>query len=201
MDPGIFVILHQKRIIKMPDRLLFIDTETGGLDPDKHSLLTLALVVWEDRNIIDSLEIAVNDGVNCVTQEALSINKIDIGKHLQTALSLPEAMDQVMSFTGKHFPGKEKITLAGHNVHFDAGFLKKFFSANHIDFSEIFSHRFIDTSSILHYLYLAGRIEKKAISSDDAFALFDIEVEGRHTALGDATATVKLFSKLLDLMG
>jgi len=201
LDPGIFVILHQKIIIKMPDRLLFIDTETGGLDPDKHSLLTLALVVWEDRNIIDSLEIAVNDGINCVTQEALSINKIDIGKHLQTALSLPEAMDQVMSFTGKHFPGKEKITLAGHNVHFDAGFLKKFFSANHIDFSEIFSHRLIDTSSILHYLYLAGRIEKKAISSDDAFALFDIEVEGRHTALGDATATVKLFSKLLDLMG
>lgn len=185
----------------MPDRLLFIDTETGGLDPDKHSLLTLALVVWEDRNIIDSLEIAVNDGVNCVTQEALSINKIDIGKHLQTALSMPEAIDQVMSFTGKHFTGKEKITLAGHNVHFDAGFLKKFFSANHIDFSEIFSHRLIDTSSILHYLYLAGRIEKKAISSDDAFALFDIEVEGRHTALGDATATVKLFSKLLDLMG
>ncbi len=36
----------------MPDKLLFIDTETGGLDPDKHSLLSIAMVVWEDMEII-----------------------------------------------------------------------------------------------------------------------------------------------------
>ena len=45
----------------MPDRLLFIDTETGGLDPQKHSLLSLALVVWEKREILDSKEFLIND--------------------------------------------------------------------------------------------------------------------------------------------
>lgn len=56
-----------------------------------------------------------------------------------------------------------------------------------------------DTSSILYYLYLAGHIKQKAISSDEAFDYFGIKVEGRHTAIGDAIATAKLFTKLLYL--
>lgn len=184
----------------MPDRLLFIDTETGGLDPDKHSLLSIAMVVWENREIIDYQEILINDGILSATQEALSINKIDLEKHKQSAVSSSQAMDEIRSFIGKHFPGQGKITLAGHNVHFDANFLKVFFSSNNKDFSKYFSHRIIDTSSILYYLYLAGYIKQRAISSDEAFDLFDISVEGRHTALGDAIATAKLFTKLLSLI-
>ncbi len=99
-----------------------------------------------------------------------------------------------------HNTGNQQSLLAGHNVHFDIAFLKAFFSANRKDFSEFFSHRVIDTSSILHYLYLAGKLKQKAVSSDEAFQLFDIEVEGRHTALGDALATAKLFSKLLTMI-
>ena len=38
----------------MPDRLvhpyLFLDTETGGLDLDRHSLLSLGLVVGDEGN-------------------------------------------------------------------------------------------------------------------------------------------------------
>jgi len=184
----------------MPDRLLFIDTETGGLDPGRHSLLSLAMVIWEDMEIVDSLEILINDGILSVTQEALSINRIDLEKHKQSAVSSSQAMDKILLFIGKHFPRQTKITLAGHNVHFDAGFLRSFFSANNKNFSEFFSHRIIDTSSILYYLYLAGRIKQRAISSDEAFNLFDIKVEGRHTAIGDAIATAKLFTKLLDLL-
>lgn len=56
----------------MPDRLLFIDTETGGLDPHKHSLLSLAMVIWEDMEIINSQDILINDGILSVTKEALS---------------------------------------------------------------------------------------------------------------------------------
>jgi len=183
----------------MEDRLLFVDTETGGLNPNKHSLLSLAMVVWEDMEIIDSQEILINDGKLSVTAEALSINKIDIEKHKQSAISPSQAIDQLFIFISKHFPEKRKITLAGHNVHFDVNFLRFFFSKNNENFSKFFSHRIIDTSSILYYLYLAGHLKHRAISSDEAFDLFEIKVEGRHTALGDAIATAKLFTKLLYL--
>lgn len=185
----------------MADRLLFIDTETGGLDPEKHSLLSLALVVWEDREIMGSQEFLINDGILSVTQEALAINRIDIGMHRQSAISPPQAVEQMFAFTGKHFPPEHKITLAGHNVHFDTRFLGTFLKKNDKEFSNYFSHRVIDTSSILYYLYLSGKIKHKAISSDAAFELFGIEAEGRHTALGDAVATARLFTKLLDLIG
>ena len=184
----------------MRDRLLFIDTETGGLDPDKHSLLSLAMVVWEDMEIIDSQELLINDGILSVTKEALSINKIDIEKHKQLAISSSQAIEKIFLFVSKHFPQQEKITLAGHNVHFDANFLMCFLSNNNKDFTEYFSHRIIDTSSILYYLYLAGHIKHRAISSDEAFDLFGIKVEGRHTAIGDAIATATLFTRLLYLI-
>jgi len=183
----------------MEDRLLFIDTETGGLDPNKHSLLSLAMVVWEDMEIIDSQELLINDGKLSVTKEALSINKIDIEKHKKSAILSSQAIEKIVAFIGKHFPHQRKITLAGHNVQFDVNFLRFFFSQNNENFSKFFSHRIIDTSSILYYLYLAGHLKQKAVSSDDAFELFKIKVEGRHTAIGDAIATAKLFTKLLYL--
>lgn len=185
---------------EMRDRLLFIDTETGGMNPDKHSLLSLAMVIWEDMEIIDSQELLINDGILSVTSEALSVNKIDIEKHKQSAISPSQAIEKILLFIGSHFPERGKITLAGHNVHFDANFLRSFFSKNNLKFNELFSHRIVDTSSILYYLYLAGQIKYKAISSDEAFDYFGIKVEGRHTAIGDAMATAELFTRLLSLI-
>jgi len=183
----------------MVDRLLFIDTETGGLNPNQHSLLSLAMVIWDDMEIIDSQELLINDGKHSVTEEALSINKIDIEKHMQSAVSSSQVIEQIVAFISRHFPLQRKITIAGHNVQFDVNFLKVLFSENNEDFSKFFSHRIIDTSSILYYLYLAGHLKQRAISSDEAFDLFEIKVERRHTALGDAIATAKLFTKLLSL--
>jgi DNA polymerase III subunit epsilon len=183
----------------MEDRLLFIDTETGGLNPNEHSLLSLAMVVWENMKIIDSQELLINDGKLSVTKAALAVNKIDIEEHKKSAISPFQAIEKTLLFLGKHFPHQRKITIAGHNIQFDLGFLKILFSQNNKDFSKYFSHRIIDTSSILHYLYLTGNIKQKAISSDEAFELFKIKVEGRHTAIGDALATAKLFNKLLYL--
>jgi len=184
----------------MPDRLLFVDTETGGLNPGEHSLLSLAMVIWEDMEIIDTRELLINDGILNVTREALAVNRIDIEKHKQSAISSSRAMDEIILFIGKYFSLQSKITLAGHNVHFDVNFLKAFFSRNNKDFSEYFSHRVVDTSSILYFLFLAGRLEHKAVSSDEAFKYFNIEVNGRHTALGDAIATAELFTRLLLLL-
>lgn len=184
----------------MKERLLFVDTETGGLDPARHSLLSLGMVVWENGKIGEAVELLVNDGKLSATAEALSINGIVLERHRHQALSPQMAMEELLRFINNQFPHQRKITLAGHNVHFDVNFLVRFFSQNNKEFSSYFSHRMIDTSSILNYLYLSGRLKHRAISSDEAFALFEIRVDGRHTALGDAIATAQLFSKLVDLL-
>ena len=182
-----------------PDRILFIDTETGGLDPLRHSLLSIGLVVWENLEILDEKEILINDGRLIATDEALSINGIDLDDHAKHALDPASAIVELNSFVRLHYNAGELITLAGHNVCFDISFLKHFLHDNNIQFGRLFSHRSIDTSSILYYLYLSGKLKVKAISSSEAFEHFGITVEGRHTALGDARATAQLFSLLINL--
>jgi DNA polymerase-3 subunit epsilon len=184
----------------MNDRILFIDTETGGIDPHKHSLLSIGLVVWCDFKIIDSRELLINDGILNVTPKALEINKINLEEHRKNSISPKKAGQEILLFLKKNFEAQQKVTLAGHNVNFDVNFFRVFLAKNNIDFNNYFSHRFVDTSSILYYLYLAGKIKSKAISSQEAFDLFGIQVADRHTAVGDAMATAKLFTALLLLL-
>lgn len=179
------------------DKILFIDTETGGLDPIENSLLSIGLVVWQDYRILDKIEILINDGKLNVTENALQINNINIERHKNIALIPKDAITLMDAFLSKHFSRFEKITLAGHNINFDINFLKAFLLTNGISFGERFSHRSIDTSSILYFLYLAGKLEANINSSSSAFNKFNIQISDRHTALADALATAELFSKLL----
>jgi DNA polymerase III epsilon subunit-like protein len=48
-------------------------------------------------------------------------------------------------------------------------------------------------------LYFTGKTDTKIVGSSEAFKHFDIEVRGRHTALGDAMATAELFTRMIIL--
>lgn len=183
-----------------PDKILFIDTETGGIDPASNSLLSLALVVWKESAIKASMEILINDGVLNVTQKALEINGIDLEEHKKKAVTPAIAIEKLNAFLKQHFQDDEKITLGGHNITFDVNFLNTFLTRNGYSFQHRFSHRFVDTATILFYLYLTGKLKNKITSSQDAFEYFGIPVEGRHTALGDVVATAQLFSRLVSIL-
>ena len=58
-------------------RLLFIDTETGGLDPEKHSLLSVGFVVWDSAlGECCSAEYHLKNENYCITKTAQKINKL-----------------------------------------------------------------------------------------------------------------------------
>ena len=152
---------------------------------------------WEKGQIVQTKEILVNDGELKATDEALAINNIDLKSHRESAISQEEAIQEILSFIKWSYSENEKITLAGHNVGFDIKFTRQLFESRNYNFDKYFSHRSIDTSSILFYLYFSGKLDSKIVGSSEAFDYFNIEVRGRHTALGDAIATAKLFNKLL----
>jgi DNA polymerase-3 subunit epsilon len=197
--PEVHSLDFKKVKMKHRDKILFIDTETGGLDPKNHSLLSVGLVLWRECKIFDIQEVFVNDGKLNATREALEINGIDLDQHRKTSVAPGKAIRQMIQFMKRNFDTSELITLAGHNVGFDISFVRFLFESQNYRFADYFSHRSIDTSSILHYLYFTGKLESKIVSSTDAFKHFGIEVAGRHTALGDAIATAELFTKLIEL--
>jgi DNA polymerase III subunit epsilon len=187
-------------------RLLVIDTETGGVDPQIHSILSLAGIVWEDGGLGAEFEVLIAEPVLTVTARALEINRIELTEHCKRAVTPAEALAQFKSFLthnlSEELESRDKITLAGHNVNFDVGFLKRLCRFAGAHFGDMFSHRTMDTAGLLRFLTLAQRLKLSGAGSTEAFEYFGIELpQGkRHTALGDATATALLLNKLIDIV-
>lgn len=188
-------------------KLLVIDTESGGLDPDTHSILSLAGVLWRDGVILMEHEVFILEDPVIVTPKALEVNRIDLVEHAKRAQTPKEAMCSFHSFVGSAFAEEfekgEPAILVGHNVGFDIGMLKRLCKfADVIRFEELFSHRSLDTAGILRFLHLLGLVPESATSSTGGFAHFGIEVPTgeRHTALGDARATAELLTRMMELV-
>jgi DNA polymerase III subunit epsilon len=186
-------------------RLVVFDMEMGGLDPCKHSLLSLGAVIWQDRQIIDSFEVFVREVEIVAEPAAMEVNKIDL-QWLQVHGCRPaEAVRRFHDFLATHFgdlPGREKIILAGHNLHVDLGFLRRLYGFAGLSHEQYFSHRVLDTASVLRFLHLAGRLPVASAGFGDALTHFGIEpgLSVRHTALGDAMLTAHLLNKLFDVI-
>ena len=185
--------------------LLFIDTETGGLDSSRHSILSLGAVVWKDGDVVDSFEAFISEPEVVVDKRAMEINQIDITWLKNHGLPPIDVLETFHKFLEKNFEEVRrggKIFIAGHNVDFDVGFLKRLYRLTGFDFGKLFSHRVLDTASVIKFLSLAGRLSLPEASSSAAFKHFDIKFDKglRHTALGDAMATAYLMNKLLTLI-
>ena len=181
------------------NKILFIDTETGGLDPLEHSLLSVAFAVWDNGEITNAKEFLINDGVLNVTSKALEINGININEHSKIALKSNFAISEIKNFLNQNFELDEKITLCGHNILFDINFFKNFWNKNEGNYNARFSHRYVDTASILFFLSLINKLPENSNSSENAFDLFGISIDKRHSALGDVLGTAKLFNCLIEL--
>lgn len=180
---------------------LFLDTETGGLDPQRHSLLSLGLVAGDARGIAEHLEILVRHDTYAVTAGGLRVNRIDLPSHHERSLDPPAALRALDAFLDRRFAAEVPVILVGHNIGFDRAFLGTFLEGQGRSLEPRFSHRSIDTHSVAAALQEAGRIPPEvSLGSSGLFAHFGILVpEGqRHTALGDALATFALYWKLVE---
>ncbi len=182
----------------MSNRLLFIDTETGGLDPQKHSLLSIGVVVWDAlEGELFADEYFVRSEKYIVTKTAARLNHFDEGSQQKSALEPDCVVEKLIEIKGEYFGEYPSIPLAGHNVSFDIQFIKMMFSSCGRSFEKLFSHRSVDTYSIIKFLSDCEFLPDEINSSAKAFKYFSITVNGRHTALGDARATMQLYSKMI----
>ncbi len=182
-------------------RLLVFDTETGGLDAARHSLLSMGLVALVEGKVTGELELLVRHEPYVVTGGGLKVNRIDLAAHHERALPPPEAAAALEAFCAEHL-GSGPLTLVGHNIAFDRAFLGTFLASVGRELEPRFSHRTVDTHALAFGLQQAGRLPVGLrLSSDGLFAHFGIQVPEplRHTALGDARATAALYLKLVEI--
>jgi DNA polymerase III epsilon subunit-like protein len=187
-------------------RLLVIDTETSGTDPGIHSILSFAGIVWEDGTAVDSLALMICESPNIVTDpKALEINGIDLADIRARGVTPGMAVDSINAFCKEYFAKcdqGERVVVVGHNVGFDVSFLRRLYALARADYDAVFSHRTLDTASIVRFLNLAGVLGLQEAGSTAVFQHFGISPDpgSRHSAIGDARATMLLLNHLISLV-
>lgn len=180
------------------NNLAFIDTESTGLDFDKHELIELGGIVvsqdWTNDShpnfeIVEEFNFKIKpERIEDADPVALKVNRYD-PKDWVFAYTLFEAM--------KLFSEKTKDTImVAHNLAFDFGFIQKAFSKTGIE-NTMHYHK-LDTISIA-YAKLRGNKSIDRFSLRALCEYFSIENKNAHSALSDARATFELYKKLLEL--
>lgn len=180
-------------------RLVFIDTETGGHDASKHSILSLGAVVWSEGHLSPPFHVFIREPIMTTTPEAMKINRITTEE--MTGASDPHAA--VLAFERwlreSEAPGKQ--TLGGHNIAgFDMGFVKRLYvlAGKRMPFD----YHVQDTMSLALALQFAGRLNVPSVKLDVLCEHFGIKIRSgeRHNAAEDAVATAHLFTALLRMI-
>ena len=173
------------------NKYLIIDTETGGLEPSKHSLLEFAAILADDKFNIDatfSTPIKSKDGNYVVSAKALEVNGMSLD-HIDRYGNTPDIIASQLDFLLR---GEEQLTVVGHNISFDLQFIEG-------PIGEVIKkhskRRPIDTSAIASFLISLGHISPKSGSLQNLADYFDIKRDAQHRALSDAKTTLSLLQR------
>ncbi len=127
------------------DHVIVVDTETGGLDPLHHSLLSVGLVSGDGTR---TLEFYVLEPTLTTDERSMAVNRIDLDRVRAEGLSPEKAVDRIEAFLDGIGRGRP-LKAAGHNVAFDIAFLRRLYRMAGRDFPPDFAHPTIDTHTQL----------------------------------------------------
>lgn len=186
-------------------KLLVVDTETGGLDPEAHSILSVAALVFADGQVVDEYYALVNEGEVVITEKAaLAVSGLTVERVRSEGVSPLQAVNSINAMIAKHGM-RGRVTIAAHNAPFDVAFLRRLWRLAGKDFDARFSYRALCTVTGALLLDFANRISLPggSASLDNLVKYFGVKLdrEGGHNALNDAHAAAEVLKHELRLMG
>ncbi len=180
--------------------LFVVDLETTGTNPFQHEVLAVGIAPLNLNTAPRLFYVHIEPETSAWTSFARSNFDKFADDWRAGAAPAPMVCSEIESYLGAACGGL--ATAIGHNIGFDISFLRKLaFRGGQTDLFG-FSHRALDTHTMLYLLHLKGVLPASALSSDGAFQYFGISVPEpvRHTALADALATRSLAIQLLKLL-
>jgi DNA polymerase III subunit epsilon len=170
---------------------LFIDTETTGLDPKKNGMIEVACVrVTPDaKTILDEYEakIILERTRYRVDSQAMAVNGYT-DELWKDALPLGTVLIELAKRITK------RVSLAGHNVHFDINFITESFLRDERNPPQMDYHC-TDTMSLASPLKTKGLVPN--IKLVTLTKHFGIEHKA-HSALADAKASLELYRRIIE---
>ena len=179
---------HPKMFAPPPKgEIICLDTETSGLDPNKDDLLTIGAVLIRDNRIIygQQLDIKVRPS-SMVTEESIRVHGIR-NQDLENALPVREALEQLLNFIGQR-------PILGYWIRFDTALISRLSKA---EYGFSLPNKTIELSDIYQQKIRRQHPDEQVdIHFDSMARQLNIDVMGRHSALGDALTTALMYLRL-----
>jgi DNA polymerase-3 subunit epsilon len=178
-------------------KLVYIDTETGGLDPRQHDLLSFGVVSEGDRD----LSIVHKLDTYRVSPSALAINKIDLIDIGKTGLDTFDFINVIENVIPDPKAKPNDNVYVGHNINFDARFLDAVDPTRREGWMyQRIMRNHIDTKALALSAIVQGKIPKEVGTSLEPLCKhFGISIKGHHNALTDCHMTKALYEILITL--
>ena len=188
------------------NKIIFIDTETGGVNPEKAALIQLSGIIRIDKKDVEKFNFYIKPFENSeVNEKALEVQgrtleELKTDKYVEEK----EVYKQFINILDKYidkYDRTDKFIVAGYNVRFDVDVLKAFFQRHGNNF--LFSY--LDSSMLdpLYSIRLLQIAEVLPVLENNKLETwckhFGIELKA-HDSLEDIEATKKLIGKLISLI-
>lgn len=188
------------------DKIIFIDTETGGVNPEKAALIQLSGIIRIDKKDVEKFNFFIKPFENSeVNEKALEVQgrtleELKTDKYVEEKEVYKQFVNLLDKYIDK-YDRTDKFIVAGYNVRFDVDILKAFFQRHGNNF--LFSY--LDSSMLdpLYSIRLLQIAEILPILENNKLETwckhFGIELKA-HDSLEDIEATKKLIGKLISLI-
>lgn len=188
------------------NKIIFIDTETGGVNPEKAALIQLSGIIRIDKKDVEKFNFYIKPFENSeVTEKALEVQgrtleELKTDKYVEEKEVYKQFIKLLDKYVDK-YDRTDKFVVAGYNVRFDVDILKAFFQRHGNNF--LFSY--LDSSMLdpLYSIRLLQIAEVLPVLENNKLETwckyFGIELKA-HDSLEDIEATKKLIGKLISLI-
>ena len=188
------------------NKIIFIDTETGGVNPEKTALIQLSGIIRIDKKDVEKFNFFIKPFENSeVNEKALEVQgrtleELKTDKYVEEKEVYKQFVNLLDKYIDK-YDRTDKFIVAGYNVRFDVDILKAFFQRHGNNF--LFSY--LDSSMLdpLYSIRLLQIAEVLPVLENNKLETwckhFGIELKA-HDSLEDIEATKKLIGKLISLI-
>ena len=172
-------------------KYIVIDTETTGLDPKKHEMLSLGAIVMIDGVITETMDIKIRADISKADNKALEVNGYS-ERRWKYAVSSFRGFCLIRDFFYRHQDG----VLVGHNVQFDIKFLRALSARWQSDDNGLIlmPYPYIDTMDLARAALVPYGL--KSVSLDNICEFLGWKRRAAHTALSDCEDCIRLLRAL-----
>ena len=188
------------------NKIIFIDTETGGVNAEKSALIQLSGIIEVNGVEKEKFNFYIKPFENSeVNEKALEVQgrtleELRTDKYIDESIIYKKFLEILDKYIDK-YDKNDKFIVAGYNVKFDIDILKALFERNNNKFLfSYFNSSMLDPLYSVRLLQVASMLPVLENNKLETWCkYFNIELKA-HNSLQDITATKKLIEKLVELI-